>query len=218
MEKYDVKAEERKKFLKSFLVWMILAGIALIAFLVVLVTRKPEEVPEIPEVVRNNDIAPVERVYDYAEVLSDQEETDLRNLIADYEERSKCDLILVTIDQAVGLSDEEWTNTMVNLADDFYDQKAFGYDQPHGDGALLMDNWYHAGQDDSHGFPLPENSSGPLDRVKKKRYGTHWMRALNTARMKPMPEPLRRSHITAKKRPTAESDKKVLHSFPGGLC
>ncbi|MBO5986388.1 MAG: TPM domain-containing protein [Lachnospiraceae bacterium] len=149
MEKYDVKVEERKKFLKSFLVWMILAGIALIAFLVVLVTRKPEEALEIPEVVRNNDIAPVERVYDYAEVLSDQEETDLRNLIADYEERSKCDLVLVTIDQAVGLSDEEWTNTMVNLADDFYDQKAFGYDQPHGDGALLMDNWYHAGQDDS---------------------------------------------------------------------
>ena len=149
METYDVKAEERKRFLKSFLVWMILAGIALIAFLVVLVTRKPEEEPDVPEILRNNDVAPVERVYDYADVLSDQEEQKLASLIADYEERCKCDLVVVTIDQPVGLSDEEWTETMVKLADDFYDQKAFGYDQPHGDGALLMDNWYHAGQDDS---------------------------------------------------------------------
>ena len=149
MEKYDAIAEERKRFLKSFAVWMVLAGIALIAFLVVLITRKPEEEPSIPEIVRNNDVAPVERVYDYADALTEQEELKLESLIAECEERCKCDLVLVTIDQPVGLSDEEWTETMVKLADDFYDQKAFGYDQPHGDGALLMDNWYHAGQDDS---------------------------------------------------------------------
>ena len=31
---------------------------------------------------------------------------------------------------------------MMNTADDFYDEKGYGYDIPRGDGVLLLDNWY----------------------------------------------------------------------------
>ena len=143
---YDYKKEERKRYLKYFSVWMIIAAIALLVFGVMKLTHKEEAVVKNE---RHNSQAPSQRVYDYAEVLTSSEEQKLEELIAKYEAESECDLVLVTIDQAVGLSDSEWTNTMVNLADDFYDQNAFGYDQPHGDGAVLVDNWYHAGQDDS---------------------------------------------------------------------
>ena len=146
LEKYDYKAEERKHYFKYFRVWIVLAAIAAVAFGGFAIKDKltPKQ-----EVVRNNDKAPAQRVYDYADVLSDSEEQKLAELIAKCEEESKCDIVLVTIDQEVGVSDSEWEHTMVNLADDFYDQKAFGYDQPYGDGALLLDNWYHAGMSDS---------------------------------------------------------------------
>ncbi|MBE5864143.1 MAG: TPM domain-containing protein [Lachnospiraceae bacterium] len=143
---YDFKKEERKRYFKYFSVWMIIAAIAVLIFGVMKLTHK-EEVVTANE--RNNSQAPSQRVYDFAEVLTSSEEQKLEELIAKYEVQSECDLVLVTIDQAVGVSDSEWTNTMVNLADDFYDQNAFGYDQPHGDGAVLVDNWYHAGQSDS---------------------------------------------------------------------
>ena len=143
---YDYKKEERKRYLKYFSVWMIIAAIAVLIFGVMKLTHK-EEVVSANE--RHNSQSPTQRVYDFAEVLTSSEEQKLEELIAKYEVEAECDLVLVTIDQAVGLSDSEWTNSMVNLADDFYDQNAFGYDKPHGDGAVLMDNWYHAGQSDS---------------------------------------------------------------------
>lgn len=144
---YNHKAEERKVYFRYFRIWMIVAAIALIVFGIMLLEHKDDPVQMIPE--RNNDQAPSQRVYDYAEVLTPDEEEYLEDLIATYEKKSQCDLVLVTIDKEVGQSDAEWTNSMVNIADDFYDQNAFGYDKPHGDGALLLDNWYHAGQNDS---------------------------------------------------------------------
>ena len=146
MEQYNYKAEERKRFLKYFSVWIILAVIAASVFGVMKLTHKEEVVVETG---RNNDEAPAQRVYDYADVLTDEEEERLTRQIADWEEMGKCDLILVTINQDVISAYNDWDEGMVRLADDFYDQKAFGYDQPHGDGALLLDNWYHMGQADS---------------------------------------------------------------------
>lgn len=144
---YNYKAEERKRYLKYFMVWMILAGVAVLAFVILLLTHKEGDANEI---VRNNDQAPSQRVYDYADVLTDTEEKYLEQKIADWEEMGKCDLILVTINENIGgTSDEAWNRGMVNIADDFYDQNAFGYEQPHGNGALLLDNWYHAGMPDS---------------------------------------------------------------------
>ena len=144
---YNHKVEERKLYFHYFRVWMILAALAVIIFGVMKFMHKDKPEVVLPE--RNNSEAPAQRVYDFADVLSDSEEKSLAKLIAECEEKCRCDLILVTINQEVGASDAEWDHGMVNIADDFYDQNAFGFDQPHGDGALLLDNWYHAGQSDS---------------------------------------------------------------------
>lgn len=98
---------------------------------------------------RSNTEAPSDRVYDYADVLTDAEEMELTKLISEAEKQCKCDIILVLTDMEVGISDSEWCQNMMSYADDFYDQNAFGYDKPHGDGVLLLDNWYLAGTDDS---------------------------------------------------------------------
>lgn len=101
------------------------------------------------EVKRSNDESPSERVFDYADILTDDEEKALTDLIAECEERCKCDIILVLVDMEVGVSDEEWEENMMNYADGFYDENAFGYDKPHGDGVLYLDNWYLQGTEDS---------------------------------------------------------------------
>lgn len=144
MEEYNVKLEERKKYIHYFRVWMIIAAIAVCGFGVMKVIHLNDK-----EASRNNSEAPSERVFDYADVLTDTEEKELAELIEKQEEYGKCDIILVTINQEVGLSDYAWEQNMMDLADDFYDERAYGYDQPHGDGVLILDNWYHQGQSDS---------------------------------------------------------------------
>lgn len=98
---------------------------------------------------RNNEQAPYQRVFDYAGVLSDEEEIKLTELIAKRELQIGCDLVLVTINESLYEkyeitedTDTNWENCMMNYADDFYDENQFGFDQAHGDGALLLDNWY----------------------------------------------------------------------------
>lgn len=95
-----------------------------------------------------------ERVFDYGDVLTDQEEDKLRKLIAKREAQTGCDIILVTLqeslkDYARGI--EPWVSyeEFVRVyAEQFYEDNHFGYDQPDGDGILLVDNWYR--EDDGH--------------------------------------------------------------------
>ena len=61
-----------------------------------------------------------ERVFDYADVLTDAEEDALRDLIAKTEPEIQCDIVLVTMSDARYASD----NAMMNFADDFYDVQA----------------------------------------------------------------------------------------------
>ena len=81
MEEYNVKLEERKKYFHYFRVWMIIAAIAVCGFGVMKVIHWNDE-----GVTRHNSQAPSERVFDYAEVLSDAEEKELAELIAKQEE------------------------------------------------------------------------------------------------------------------------------------
>lgn len=153
----DVKKLARQQYFKYFRIWFIVLGIMLAISAVLLVgsllkTDKKNE--------RNNTKAPEERVYDYANVLSSSEEDKLRELIAKAEAEIQCDLVLVTINQPVeNLTDEEmeeygyrynnWDDNMMDYADDFYDYNDYGYNEVGGDGALLLDNWYKAGTDES---------------------------------------------------------------------
>lgn len=150
----DFKKEAQKQYLHFFRIWFIIVGILLLVTIVAAVGRALTR----NSMVRTNSQAPAERVYDFAEVLTDEEEENLRQLIAEQEARIGCDLVLVTICQSVegseaqetyGYRYTDWTLNMQDIADDFYDNNYYGFDAPYGDGALILDNWYE-GQGGTH--------------------------------------------------------------------
>ena len=152
MEK-DIKKEALRQYLKYFKVWFIIAGILAVitigAAVVHLLT---------PKTVRGNSQDPTERVFDYADMLTDEEEQILREYIAECEEKIQADIVIVTISESVeydlqnpGLAEAfhakevgstDWSTAMRDLADNFYDYNNFGYDKVHGNGVLLLDNAY----------------------------------------------------------------------------
>lgn len=98
---------------------------------------------------RQNFECPEERVFDDADVLTAEEEDKLRAQIAKVEPKIGCDIVLVTIKESVldlyGYDENwnsYWEDAMTSYADDFYDLNNFGYNKIHGDGVLLLDNWY----------------------------------------------------------------------------
>lgn len=123
-----------------------------------------------------------DRVFDYAEVLSDQEEEDLRSLIAKYEERTRCDIVLVTLNESLQdyqpagsgyvsmYSPEDWIRA---YADDFWDTHYFGYNTGvEGDGVILVDDWYREPYDgkmhtwlSSSGAAYERLSSSDIDSI-----------------------------------------------------
>ena len=150
----DIKKEARRQYLHFFRIWFIVLGVlfvvAILAAFARNILRTTAE--------RRNMQAPTERVYDYADMLTDEEEEELRNLIAEKEAQIGCDLVLVTIRQPVegsqaqemyGYRYTSWEMNMQDIADDFYDNNQYGYDAPYGDGALILDNSY-PGQEGTH--------------------------------------------------------------------
>lgn len=135
MEK-EIKQLAWKQYIHYFRIWFIGLGL-LIVVSGVLFAVKTFSAND----VRVNQGVPEERVYDYADVLTDEEEQMLRDHIAKQERQYHIDLVLVTISEDVE-SQGYWDNVMMNRADDFYDQNNYGYNKVHGDGALLLDNWY----------------------------------------------------------------------------
>lgn len=111
------------------------------------------------EYVRKNSVAPTQRVYDYADVLTDFEEEDLEKLIAKREAQISCDIVLVILNEPLAeyargyedhygfLSESEY---VMVYADNFYDEHAFGYDKPFGDVCVFVDNWDRS--DSVHGY------------------------------------------------------------------
>lgn len=92
---------------------------------------------------RENTESPEERVYDYADVLTDDEEDKLREYIALYEDECAMDIVIVILDEDIEEEmDADWEDAMQEYAENFYDDNKYGYDEPYGDGVLLLDNWY----------------------------------------------------------------------------
>ncbi len=89
----------------------------------------------------NDSCTEEERVFDYADVLTDEEEEKLRDLIWETEPQIGCDIVLVTIDDSSLVADGQGDYFMMHYGDDFYDEKMFGWNEPWGDGALYLDNW-----------------------------------------------------------------------------
>lgn len=149
----DFRKEARKRYLHDFRFWFIAIGVLAIACVAMKFAKPARNVP------RTNGEAPAERVYDYADVLTDPEEEHLREYIAEMENKMRMDIVLVTISQSVegdeameqhGLRSADWDQNMRDLADDFWDQNKFGYNKSfEGDGVLLLHNWYE-GQNGEH--------------------------------------------------------------------
>lgn len=153
MEK-EIKREALKQYFRYFRFWF--ATILVLGVLSIISAIVYKVIISSP---RTNTAAPAERVYDYADVLTDSEEESLRKLIAECEKESKADIILVTLSQPMGQSDYEWEQNMMNYADDFYDEGSFGWNMPYGDGSLLLDNWYEG----SKGSWL--STSGKMEQI-----------------------------------------------------
>ena len=143
----DWKKEARKQYLRYFRIWFLVVGIMVIIFVVFYFIKK------------DNQEAPTERVYDYAEVLTEEEEDKLRVYIAQMEQKKQIHIVLVTINFSVegeeakrehGYRFTDWEGNMQDLADDFWDEKHYGYNRSfEGDGVLLLHNWY-PGQNGEH--------------------------------------------------------------------
>ena len=137
----NVKKEAARQYLKYFRIWFIITGVFVVLgvfFGISSLLFREEEVNP----ARQNTSAPKERVYDYADVMTDAEEQRLREYIAQKEPLIQADIVLVTIKEDVESGAYGWESAMMNYADDFYDQKLYGYDAVHGNGVLLLDNWY----------------------------------------------------------------------------
>ena len=81
-------------------------------------------------------------------MLTDKEEEKLRKLIAKRERQTGCDIVLVTLNESLkeyAYDRQEYVaydKFVMIYADDFYDGHKFGYDNPQGNGVLLLDNLY----------------------------------------------------------------------------
>lgn len=136
-----------KKYIGYFKIWFIVLGILLVAGIgckVVSMGNKADGQ-------RANTESPAERVFDYADKLTEEEEDALRAQIAETEDRIGYDIVIVTLNETLEEYVKEYEPiigpvepyqyTMV-YADNFYDENKFGYNAPYGDGVLLVDNWY----------------------------------------------------------------------------
>ncbi len=120
-----------KKYFKHF-AWLYgLLAILLVINIVIAATSQKQSGPYVRT---NADCLTDERVFDYADKLSAGEEEMLRNLIAEQEKKCGCDIVIMTV------YDPE-IRSLMNYADDFYDENKFGYNKPWGDGCIYVDNW-----------------------------------------------------------------------------
>lgn len=134
-----------KQYFKQFWLMYLVTGLvilitigACIIFLVNILFNKVTGIDE----VQLNVQADKERVFDYADVLTDSEEDILRNLIRENEVKNKLHIVLVTAREDMESGGRSWERSMRDYADDIYDQGNYGYEKVHGTGALLLDNWY----------------------------------------------------------------------------
>ncbi len=150
----DLKKEARRQYIRYFRVWFVIIGILVLVNMGLWIYRTV-----LDRQTRANQEAPVERVYDYGDMLTEKQEEGLRVHIARMEKRYKIDIVLVTMRQPVegqeaqetyGYRSVYWEQNMQDLADDFWDEHRYGYNKGfEGDGALLLDNRYE-GQRGEH--------------------------------------------------------------------
>lgn len=137
-----------KKFVQIFKIPLIIFACFLVVGIVckIIADNRP-----MVEFTRNNSQCTTERVFDYADVLTDAQEEELRAKISEAELLCGTDIVVVILNESLETYAKSYESvlgpvepyqyTMV-FADNFYDENAFGFDMPRGDGVLFVDNWY----------------------------------------------------------------------------
>ena len=78
-----------------------------------------------------------EKIYDFSDILTDEEEANLKKQIDDFINKTKMDLVIVTDELKYTYDFENET-----YAEDFYDYNDFGIDDKHYSGIVLFRNTY----------------------------------------------------------------------------
>ena len=131
-----------KKYWKHFLIPYVIFAIITFVFLGMMIIKNQKTI-----YIRNNSMCTTfQRVFDYAELLTDEEEAELEALIAETEQRVGADIVIVNIDYSLEsfahsyYPDAPIEDYIMIYADEFYEQNMFGYNEPYGDGVILVDN------------------------------------------------------------------------------
>ncbi len=86
-----------------------------------------------------------ERVFDYANKLSNAEEESLEKLICKYEEKLGFDIVLVLLNEDIGYETADYSynnyDVIENWAKDFYSEHNFGWDNEDNDGVIFVANY-----------------------------------------------------------------------------
>lgn len=140
------KKEAIKQYLHYFRIWFIIVGVVAVMTTAAGIFHHIRYSAE-----RANTSAPRERVYDNADILTDDEEEKLREYIAEKEAKYKVDFVILTFSQPVegeealqyGCRSRDWESNMTDIADDFWDENGYGFNKNfNGDGSILIDNRY----------------------------------------------------------------------------
>lgn len=101
------------------------------------VTKETNYQERLDSILKTKYVDATEKIYDFSDILTDEEEKELKVLIDNYYNKTKMDLVIVT-DNVPYVSDNE---NMV-YAEDFYDYNDFGLKTKHYDGIVLFRNTY----------------------------------------------------------------------------
>lgn len=147
--KEKIQGERMKEYIRFFRIPFIVVGVMAVITLAAFIANGSEEVETVAST--NTERLTTERVFDYADVMTDEEEAALREQIAEAESATQCDIVVVTLNQSLVeyaaqyesiIGPVDTSECVMVFADNFYDENMFGYDEPYGDGVLFLDNWY----------------------------------------------------------------------------
>lgn len=122
--------------MKKFKTTMIVVYSIIILSLICIVAFKPFQKSERVKVDNRNNsgvIVTDERLFDNADILTDEEESTLKKYMEKVSEEKKTDIIIVTTNDAEGMGPKEY-------AENFYDTHDFGYEDCYGTGLLYLIN------------------------------------------------------------------------------
>ncbi|WP_307338416.1 TPM domain-containing protein [Metabacillus malikii] len=83
-----------------------------------------------------NDTSEKQYVYDFAGILTEDELQELQTIATEYSNKRETDFILLTTNDTEG-------KDIIPYMQDFYDEKALGYNKPHGNTAILTIDMEH---------------------------------------------------------------------------